>query len=173
MSNPIRPLEGQIAVVAGGTRGAGRGIAVALGAAGATVYVTGRSVRGWASDMNRKETIQDTVDIIQANGGKGIAVRVDHTVESEVQELFGRIREEQQGRLDILVNDVWGGDPLCDWTKPFWEHSLENGLLVQERAVHSHIITSYYAAPFMIANRTGLIIEITDGVDYSYRGQLY
>ncbi|OPA73879.1 short-chain dehydrogenase [Paenibacillus selenitireducens] len=173
MTNSVRSLEGKIAVVAGGTRGAGRGIAVALGAAGATVYVTGRSVRGQASDMNRKETIEDTVDIIHTNGGVGIPVRVDHTVESEVRELFERIRQEQQGRLDILVNDVWGGDPLCEWTKPFWEHSLSNGWLMQERAVHSHIITSYYAAPLMIANRTGLIIEITDGVDYSYRGQLY
>ncbi len=168
-----KTLEGKIAVVAGGTRGAGRAIAVTLGEAGATVYVTGRSERGNLSDMGRQETIEETAEMVTARGGTGIPVRVDHTVEDEVRALFERVRQEQDGRLDILVNDVWGGDPLTDWDKRFWEHSLPDGLLMQRRAVHSHIITSYYGAPLMIARKQGLIIEITDGVDYRYRGNLF
>nr|WP_052339560.1 SDR family oxidoreductase [Gorillibacterium massiliense] len=168
-----RPMENQVAVVAGATRGAGRAIAVCLGAAGATVYVTGRSVRGAASDMARSETIEETAELINAQGGKGIPVRVDHTEPAEVQALFERIAKEQNGRLDLLINDVWGGDPLTEWGKPFWEHSLDNGLLIQKRAVHSHMITSSFAAPLMAARKQGLIVEITDGVGYSYRGSLY
>lgn len=166
-------LKGKVAVVAGATRGAGRGIAVKLGEAGATVYVTGRSVRGGASDMARPETIEETAEMVAARGGVGIPVRVDHTVEAEVKALFERVRQEQDGRLDVLVNDIWGGDPLTEWGKPFWEHSLANGLLMQQRAVHSHMITSYYGAPLMVARKQGLIIEITDGVGYDYRGNLY
>ncbi|WP_040950778.1 SDR family oxidoreductase [Gorillibacterium massiliense] len=166
-------MENQVAVVAGATRGAGRAIAVCLGAAGATVYVTGRSVRGAASDMARSETIEETAELINAQGGKGIPVRVDHTEPAEVQALFERIAKEQNGRLDLLINDVWGGDPLTEWGKPFWEHSLDNGLLIQKRAVHSHMITSSFAAPLMAARKQGLIVEITDGVGYSYRGSLY
>lgn len=169
----MKPLQGKVAVVAGATRGAGRGIAVMLGEAGATVYVTGRSVRGNPSNMGRTETIEETAELVDAAGGHGIAVRVDHTVEAEVQTLFERVKDEQKGQLDILVNDVWGGDPLTEWGTPFWEHSLANGLLMQERAVQSHMITSYYAAPLMIARQSGLIIEITDGFDYRYRGNLY
>lgn len=169
----MKPLQGKVAVVAGATRGSGRGIAVALGEAGATVYCTGRSVRGSLSDMNRAETIEETADRVTAGGGTGIPVRVDHTVEEEVKALFERVRREQSGRLDILVNDVWGGDPLSEWNASFWEHSLDNGLLMQRRAVHSHMITSYYGAPLMIERRQGLIIEITDGTDYRYRGNLY
>lgn len=166
-------LEGKVAVVAGATRGAGRGIAVMLGEAGATVYVTGRSVRGNPSDLKRPETIEETAELVTARGGKGIAVRVDHTVEAEVAALFERVAREQNGRLDILVNDVWGGEKLTEWGKPFWEHSLENGLLMQRRAVHSHMITSWYGAPLMVKRRSGLIVEVTDGVDYRYRGSLY
>lgn len=166
-------LLGKVAVVAGGTRGAGRGIAAALGAEGATVYVTGRSVRGQASAMNRTETIEETAELVTANGGVGIPVRVDHTVEEEIIALFERIKSEQNGRLDLLVNDIWGGDPLCTWGKSFWEQSLPDGLQMQRQAVHAHIMTSYYGAPLMIANKSGLIIEITDGVDYKYRGNLY
>lgn len=166
-------LQGKVAVVAGGTRGAGRGIAVMLGAAGATVYVTGRSVRGNRSDLERTETIEETAELVQAAGGQGIPVRVDHTNEADVQALFQRIQEEQNGQLDLLVNDVWGGDPLTEWGTPFWEHSLDKGLLMQQRAVHSHMITSYYGAPLMVARQKGLIIEITDGVDTRYRGNLY
>lgn len=169
----MKPLQNQIAVVAGATRGAGRGIAAMLGEAGATVYCTGRSTRAVQSDMQRTETIEDTAEIVAAYGGIGIPVQVDHTKEDKVKALFEKVRNEQNGRLDILVNDVWGGDPLTDWGKSFWEHSLEDGLLMQERAVHSHMITSYYGAPLMVERKQGLIIEITDGVDYRYRGNLY
>ncbi|MGO0062852.1 SDR family oxidoreductase [Brevibacillus fluminis] len=168
-----KPLAGKIAVVAGGTRGAGRGIAVALGEAGATVYVTGRSVRGSQSDLQRSETIEETAEMVTAAGGTGIAMRVDHTREEEVRELFARVNAEQDGQLDILVNDVWGGEQLYEWGKPFWEQSLPNGLLMQTRGIHSHLITSHYGAPLMIAKKRGLIIEITDGTDYRYRGNLY
>ncbi|GMK38020.1 short-chain dehydrogenase [Paenibacillus sp. CCS19] len=167
------PLQGQVAVVAGATRGAGRAIAVSLGELGATVYCTGRSTRDQRSAMNRSETIEETAELVTSAGGRGIAVRTDHTSEADVRTLFERIAREQEGCLDILVNDVWGGDPLVDWSKPFWDHSLQNGLLLQRQAVHSHMITSYYAAPLLIARRQGLIIEITDGWDYRYRGNLY
>ncbi|GIN10278.1 SDR family oxidoreductase [Shouchella clausii] len=169
----MKPLQGKVTVVAGATRGAGRGIAVSLGEAGATVYCTGRSTRGQLSNMNRKETIDETAELVTEAGGNGIAVRVDHTVEKEVKALFERIRSEQDGQLDILVNDIWGGDPLTEWNTSFWEHSLDNGLLMQRRAVHSHMITSYYGVPLMVARKQGLLIEITDGTDYRYRGNLY
>lgn len=169
----MKPLQGKVAVVAGGTRGAGRGIAVMLGEAGATVYVTGRSVRGNQSDLGRRETIEETAEMVTAAGGEGIAVRVDHTVKEEVKALFARIGAEQNGQLDLLVNDIWGGESLTEWGKPFWEHSLEKGLFMQERAIYTHLITSHYAAPLMVEQKGGLIIEITDGIDYRYRGNLY
>lgn len=165
----MKPLTGRVAVVAGATRGAGRGIATELGAAGATVYCTGRSTRAQPSDMNRPETIEETADRASSAGGVGIAVRVDHTQEPEVQALFERVRREQ-GRLDILVNDVWGGDPLIQWGKPFWELEPANTRLLLERCVLSHIITSRYAVPIMLEGNSGLIIEITDGNDDGYRG---
>lgn len=168
-----RALEGRVAVVAGATRGAGRAIAESLGEAGATVYCTGRSIRGSLSDMGRSETIEETAERVTAKGGIGIAVRVDHTDEAQVKRLFGRVAEEQGGRLDLLVNDIWGGDPLSDWDKKFWEHDLNNGLLIQNRSVSTHMITSYYAAPLLIARGSGLIVEVTDGWDYRYRGNLY
>ena len=167
------PLRGTVAVVAGATRGAGRGIAAMLGQAGATVYVTGRSIRGSPATAGRPETIEGTAELVTAGGGLGIAVRVDHTIEDEVKTLFERVQREQDGRLDLLVNDVWGGDELTEWGAPFWEHSLRQGLLVQDRAVRSHIVTSYYGAPLMVARGRGLIIEVTDGVDYEYRGNLF
>ena len=112
--------------------------------------------------------------MVTARGGTGIAVRVDHTEEEEVKALFERIRAEQHGQLDLLVNDVWGGDALTGpWDRPFFEHSLANGLLMQERAVKSHLITSHYGVPLMAERRQGLVIEITDGLDYKYRGNLY
>ncbi|GIP40696.1 short-chain dehydrogenase [Paenibacillus sp. J31TS4] len=169
----MNPLTGQIAVVAGATRGAGRAIAVELGAAGATVYCTGRSVRGSRSDLDRTETIEETAELVTERGGVGIPIRVDHTVEEEVRGLFARIGREQDGRLDILVNDIWGGEQLTEWGKPFWEHSLAKGLLMQERAVRTHMITSYYGAPLLVARRRGLLLEITDGSTYAYRGSLY
>lgn len=111
--------------------------------------------------------------MVSACGGVGVAVRVDHTVPTEVQALFEQVRQEQDGRLDILVNDVWGGDELTEWNRPFWEHSLGDGLLMQERAVHSHMITSYYGAPLMSSRGSGLLVEVTDGVNYDCRGNLY
>lgn len=166
-------LGGKIAVVAGATRAAGRAIAIELGAAGATVYATGRSTRESRSPLNRPETIEQTAEMIAARGGKGIPVRVDHSVPGQVAALFERIAKEQDGRLDILVNDIWGGDPLTQWGVPFWEHNLENGLKMQAQAVHTHLITSWYAAPLMVKRPPGLILEITDGVSSSYRGSLF
>jgi NAD(P)-dependent dehydrogenase (short-subunit alcohol dehydrogenase family) len=166
----MKPLEGKVAVVAGATRGAGRGIAVELGAAGAMVYCTGRSVRGNLSDMNRSETIDETAERVTQAGGRGIAVRTDHTQEDEVRALFERVSTEQNGQLDILVNDVWGGDALTEWGKPFWEMELTHGLELIERAIYSHIITSRYGVPLMVARGCGLIIEIGDGDTLEYRG---
>src|SRR5687767_1706501 len=121
-----QPLQGKVALVAGATRGAGRQIAVQLGAAGATVYATGRSTRGKRSEMDRAETIEETADLVTAAGGQGIGVAVDHLVPEQVDGLVRRI-DREQGRLDVLVNDVWGGDPLTTWHKPVWEQSLEKG----------------------------------------------
>lgn len=168
----MQPLKGKIAVVAGATRGAGRGIACMLGAAGATVYCTGRSVRGQPATGTRPETIEETAEMVHAYGGVGLPVQVDHTVPEQVQALFERVQAEQ-GHLDLLVNDVWGGDALTEWGRSFWEHSLQSGLLMQQRGIYSHIITSYYAAPVMVARRQGLIIEITDGDNFTYRGNLF
>jgi NAD(P)-dependent dehydrogenase (short-subunit alcohol dehydrogenase family) len=170
----MKPLQGKIALVAGATRGAGRGIATMLGEAGATVYCTGRSVRGnLASGCDRPETIEETAEMVSAYGGVGIPVRVDHSDPVQVEALFARVQAEQAGRLDILVNDVWGGDELSEWGTPFWALSLEKGLLMQQRAVHTHIITARYAAPLMVARQTGLIVEITDGDQPTYRGNLF
>jgi NAD(P)-dependent dehydrogenase (short-subunit alcohol dehydrogenase family) len=168
----MQPLKGKVAVVAGATRGAGRGIACVLGEAGATVYCTGRSVRGKPATADRPETIEETAELVSARGGVGIYAQVDHTVEAQVRTLFERVKDEQ-GRLDLLVNDVWGGDELTEWGKPFWQHSLPKGLQMLERAVHSHIITSHYGVPLMLPRRQGLVIEITDGDGFSYRGTLF
>ena len=168
---PELPLRNQVAVVAGATRGAGRGIARMLGAAGATVYCTGRSVRGRPATPGRTETIEETAELVTAEGGRGVAVRTDHTVEAEVEQLFARVRAEA-GRLDVLVNDVWGGDALTEWGKPFWELSIAQGFQLLERAVHSHIITSRHGAPLMVERNAGLIVEVTDGDTFGYRGNL-
>ena len=164
-------LEGKVAVVAGATRGAGRGIAVSLGEAGATVYCTGRSVRGRPATEGRPETIEETAEMVTARGGRSVHVQVDHTKPDEVLALFERIAGEQ-GHLDVLVNDVWGGDSRTAWGEPFWEHSLEDGLVMLERAVTSHIITSHFGVPLML-ERQGLVVEITDGDHYGYRGNLF
>lgn len=165
-------LSGRVAVVAGATRGAGRGIAVELGAAGATVYCTGRSTRAKRSDMDRAENIDETAELVTAAGGTGIAVATDHTVPAQVEALFDRVRTEQQGRLDVLVNDVWGGDPLTEWGTPFWELDLDKVATLLSRAVLSHIITSRFGVPLMVARRSGLVIEVTDGDRPDYRSNL-
>ncbi|HET8625111.1 MAG TPA: SDR family oxidoreductase [Gemmatimonadales bacterium] len=157
-------LEGRVALVAGGTRGAGRGIAMELGAAGATVYLTGRTTRGHASEYNRPETIEETVELVAAAGGKGIAVRVDHLVPAEVEALVSRIRSEQ-GRLDILVNDIWGGENLKEWNTPVWKHDLGNGLRLLHLAVDTHLITAHFALPLLIERPGGLLVEVTDGTE--------
>jgi NAD(P)-dependent dehydrogenase (short-subunit alcohol dehydrogenase family) len=155
-------LQGKVALVAGGTRGAGRGIAVELGAAGATVYVTGRSTRAQQSEYARPETIEETAELVSANGGKGIAVQVDHLVADDVRKLVERIRTEQ-GRLDILVNDIWGGEKLFEWNKPVWGHNLDNGLRMLRLGIDTHLITAHHALPLLIERPGGLLVEVTDG----------
>ena len=167
-----QPLRNQVALVAGATRGAGRGIARMLGAAGATVYCTGRSVHGKAATPGRLETIEETAELVTQEGGQGIPVRTDHTVESEVEQLFARVRAEA-GRLDVLVNDIWGGDDLTEWGRPFWELSIPQGQQLLERAVHSHLITSRHGVPLMIEQNSGLIVEVTDGDTLGYRGNFF
>jgi NAD(P)-dependent dehydrogenase (short-subunit alcohol dehydrogenase family) len=162
-----KPLTGKVALVAGATRGAGRQIAVQLGAAGATVYATGRSTRAARSDMNRPETIEETAELVTAAGGTGIAVPTDHLDHAQVEALVQRI-DTEQGRLDVLVNDVWGGDPLTTWHKPIWEQPLEPGLRLLRQAVDTHIITSHYALKLLIRSPGGLVVEIGDGTtDYN------
>ena len=155
-------LQGKVALVAGATRGAGRGIAVELGAAGATVYCTGRSTRTQASEVNRTEIIEETAELVRHAGGHGIAVQVDHLEPAQVQALVARI-EREQGRMDILVNDVCGADFLIQWNVPVWKHSLENGLRMLRLAIDTHIITSHFALPLLIKNPGGLVVEMTDG----------
>jgi NAD(P)-dependent dehydrogenase (short-subunit alcohol dehydrogenase family) len=167
-------LRDKVAVVAGGTRGAGRGISVALGAEGATVYVTGRSSRSSGpSPMGRAETIEDTAELVTAAGGTGIAVRMDHSKSDEVAALAKRIADEQGGRLDVLVNDIWGGDDLTQWEVPFWKQSLEDGMALVRQAVDTHLITSWHLVPLMVARGSGLVVEVTDGVDPGYRGSFF
>jgi NAD(P)-dependent dehydrogenase (short-subunit alcohol dehydrogenase family) len=169
----LRPLRNRVAVVAGGTRGAGRAIAVSLGLAGATVYVTGRSGRGHPATPGRPETIDETAEMIRERGGRATAVRVDHTDESQVRRLFDRVAREQRGRLDILVNDIWGGEELIEWGKAPWEMSWKLGRTLLERAVFTHIITSRFGVPLMVARRRGIVFEVTDGDHQLYRGSFY
>ncbi|HEX5597833.1 MAG TPA: SDR family oxidoreductase [Micromonosporaceae bacterium] len=169
-------LRGKIALVAGATRGAGRQIAVQLGAAGATVYATGRSTRDTRSEMGRPETIEETAELVTAAGGVGIAVQVDHLVPEQVRALVERI-DREQGRLDVLVNDIWGGDPLVTWHKPVWEQPLDAGFRTLRLAIDTHIITSHYALPLLIRNPGGLVVEVGDGTkaynDDNYRLSLF
>jgi len=158
----MRPsLAGKVALVAGATRGAGRGIAVQLGAAGATVYVTGRSTRSQRSEMNRPETIEETAELVDKAGGRGIAVRVDHLVCDEVRALVDRIRAEQ-GALHVLVNDIWGATTM-EWNKTVWESTLEIGLRTLRLGVETHAITSHFALPLLLRKPGGLVVEVNDG----------
>ena len=180
-------LHGKVALVAGASRGAGRGIAVALGEAGATVYCTGRSsrlVRGTPRKpadssfelSGRLETIEETAERVTARGGIGIAVVVDHADPRAVQALLAQIGQEQS-RLDLLVNAIWGGDALLEFGKAFWQLDLQKGFRMIESGVHTHIVTSRFAVPLLIESAKksggGLIVEVTDGDSYQYRGNLF
>jgi NAD(P)-dependent dehydrogenase (short-subunit alcohol dehydrogenase family) len=155
-------LKGRVALVAGATRGGGRGIAVALGEAGATVYGTGRSTRERRSEIDRPETIEETAEMVTEAGGEGIAVAVDHLDPAQVAGLVERI-DSEQGRLDVLVNDIWGAEHLFDWNKPVWEHDLDRGLRVLRLAIDTHLITSHHALRLLVRNPGGLMVEVTDG----------
>jgi NAD(P)-dependent dehydrogenase (short-subunit alcohol dehydrogenase family) len=163
-------LAGKVALVAGATRGAGRGIAVELGAAGATVYVTGRSTRATRSEMDRPETIEETASLVDEAGGRGIAVQVDHLVPEQVRALVSRI-EQEQGALHVLVNDVWGAT-VMEWNKTVWESSLQVGLSTFHRGVDTHAITSHFALPLLIKTPGGLVIEVNDGTE-AYNNENY
>jgi NAD(P)-dependent dehydrogenase (short-subunit alcohol dehydrogenase family) len=156
------PLAESVALVAGATRGAGRGIAVALGEAGARVYCTGRTTRARRSEYDRPETIEETAEMVTAAGGSGVAVRVDHLDPDAVAALVARI-DAEVGRLDVLVNDVWGAEHLFAWGTPLWEHDLAAGLRLLRLAVDTHLITSHHALPLVIRRPGGLVVEMTDG----------
>ena len=164
-------LRGRVAVVAGATRGAGRGIAAALGEAGATVICTGRSTRRARSEYNRAETIEETAQLVTQLGGTGIAAPSDHLEPSQVEALAQQIRKDH-GHIDVLVNDIWGGEVLkggpADWDKPIWEHDIATGLRILHLAVDTHLITSHYLLPLLIDKPGGLLVEVTDGTaDYN------
>ncbi|BBZ16505.1 SDR family oxidoreductase [Mycolicibacterium gadium] len=171
-------LRGRVAVVAGATRGAGRGIAAALGEAGATVICTGRSsVSGNArSDYDRPETIEETAELVSSLGGTGIALQVDHLDVDAVTRLADRMRSDH-GAIDILVNDIWGaeilkgGPPL--WNRPIWEHDLADGLRILRLGIDTHLITSHCLLPLLVCRPGGLLVEVTDGTksfnDDNYR----
>lgn len=170
-----KTLAGKVALVAGATRGAGRGIAVALGEAGATVYCTGRSTAAARSEMDRPETIEETAAMVDAAGGRGIALRVDHLVPAEVKALVERI-EREQGALHILVNDIFGATRI-EWGKTVWESDLEFGLHSLRLAIDTHAITSHFAIPLLLKTPGGLVVEINDGTgDYNatrYRNSFF
>jgi NAD(P)-dependent dehydrogenase (short-subunit alcohol dehydrogenase family) len=155
-------LAGRVALVSGATRGGGRGIAVALGEAGTTVYATGRSTRGRRSEVDRPETIEETADLVTEAGGEGIAVAVDHLDPAQVARLVERI-EADHGRLDVLVNDIWGAEHLFEWNTPVWEHDLDRGLRMLRLAIDTHLITAHHALPLLLRHPGGLVVEVTDG----------
>jgi NAD(P)-dependent dehydrogenase (short-subunit alcohol dehydrogenase family) len=156
------PLAGRVALVCGATRGGGRGIAVALGEAGATVYATGRTTRERRSEIDRPETIEETAELVAEAGGEGIPVAVDHLEPAQVAALVERI-DAERGRLDVLVNDIWGAEHLFEWNKPVWEHDLDRGLRLLRLAIDTHLITSHHALPLMVREPGGLLVEVTDG----------
>jgi NAD(P)-dependent dehydrogenase (short-subunit alcohol dehydrogenase family) len=164
----VDALRGRVAVVAGATRGAGRGIAAALGETGATVYCTGRSSRSGrsSSDYDRPETIEETAELVTSLGGTGIAVQVDHLEPDQVRALAERLRGEH-GHIDVLVNDIWGGEELkggpADWNTPIWRHDLTKGLRILRLAIETHLVTSHFLLPLLIARPGGLLVEVTDG----------
>ncbi|WP_240135972.1 SDR family oxidoreductase [Streptomyces sp. MUM 178J] len=170
MTTPTKELAGRIALVAGATRGAGRAIAVQLGAAGATVYVTGRTTRGKASEVGRTtETIEETAELVTAAGGEGIAIPADHLDVEQVRAVVARI-DGERGRLDVLVNDVWGGEHLIVWDTKMWDTELERGLRMLELGVKTHVITSSCALPLLVRNPGGLVVEVTDGTAETNKG---
>src|SRR5436190_7512514 len=171
MSVEGQRLAGQVALVAGATRGAGRGIARALGEAGALVYCTGRSAAGHPKGMDRPETIDDTVAMIEQAGGRAVAVRVDHTREEEVASLAARVRHDA-GRLDVLVNSIWGADPQIDWGKRFWKIDVSRIRAYIDQTLLSHIITNRHLVPLMVEADRGLIVEVIDGHFAGYRGHI-
>jgi NAD(P)-dependent dehydrogenase (short-subunit alcohol dehydrogenase family) len=170
------PLTGKVALVAGATRGGGRGIAVALGEAGAAVYATGRTTREQRSEVGRPETIEETAELVDAAGGEGISVQVDHLDPAQVTALVERI-DSEQGRLDVLVNDIWGSEHLFEFDSPLWEHDLDNGLRLLRLAIDTHLITSHRALPLLLRRPGGLVVELTDGTaDYNaghYRNSMF
>jgi NAD(P)-dependent dehydrogenase (short-subunit alcohol dehydrogenase family) len=168
--NEHKALEGHVALVAGATRGAGRGIAVELGAAGAIVYCTGRSTSGVCSEMNRPETIEETAALVDAAGGRGVAVVVDHLQPEAVRALVERI-EREQGALHVLVNDIFGATKI-EWGKTVWESDLDYGLRSLRLAIDTHAITSHFAIPLLLKSPGGLVIEINDGTD-AYNARHY
>ena len=171
-----KTLDGKVALVAGATRGAGRGTAGALGEAGATVYCTGRSTAGKRSEYDRPETIEETAYLVTEAGGTGIAVATDHLDPAQVEALVQRI-DEESGRLDVLVNDIWGGERLFEWDTPVWRHNLENGLRILRLQLDTHLITSHFALPLLIRRPGGLVVEMTDGTgEYNeshYRNSIF
>jgi NAD(P)-dependent dehydrogenase (short-subunit alcohol dehydrogenase family) len=164
-------LTGKVALVAGATRGAGRGIAVALGEAGATVYCTGRSAGGRRSEYDRPETVEETAALVTEAGGEGIAAGVDHLDPEQVAALVARI-DGGHGRLDVLVNDIWGGEQLIEWERPLWEHDLAGGLRMLRLALETHLVTSHFALPLLIRRPGGLVVEMTDGT-WAYNATRY
>ena len=166
-----RQLRDTVALVAGATRGAGRGTAIALGEAGATVYCTGRTTRRRRSEYDRPETIEETAELVSAAGGTGIAVEVDHLEPAQVAALVQRI-DSEQGRLDVLVNDIWGGEKLAEWDTPLWEHDLGGGLRMLRLAIDTHLVTSHFALPLLIRRPGGLVVEMTDGTQ-EYNAEHY
>jgi NAD(P)-dependent dehydrogenase (short-subunit alcohol dehydrogenase family) len=171
MADEPRPLAGKVALVAGATRGAGRGIAAMLGAAGARVYCVGRSAEGVAATPGRAETLEETASMVSAQGGEAVVVRCDCTQASEVEALVARIAAESGG-LDILVNDVWGGDALTDWSHRFWEIDTAAASALIERAIFSHMLVARHATPLMLERPGALIVEVTDGEFDGYRGHI-